>query len=55
MAPRLTSWGDVAVHVGRDGDARVSESACAQPLNVISGALTAQSAAFSGNGSPFQD
>jgi hypothetical protein len=32
-----------------------ADSACAQPLRVISGALTAQSAAFTGNGSPFQD
>ena len=32
-----------------------ADSTCSQPLHVISGALTAQSAAFTGNGSHFQD
>lgn len=32
-----------------------AENRCAQPLHVIQGALTAQSAALSGNGSAFED
>ena len=32
-----------------------ADNGCSQPLNVVQGALVAQTAAFQGNGSPFED